>query len=192
MGARNRSSTSRGSGRRRTSSLWGILNASVAAWSPDHAIWFDRTTDPRFRFINAVVTLVSRLYYRHERSPKSVGPQGVGGLRASAVAIVRIRATAGRWTRAGDCEDWSAACLTCLTLDAAERAQRPADESVLRRAPADRIVMRSLADIVGSYTGHPTSADSCRARLANFLRYFEHRKTIDEAIQAAIDRKSVV
>jgi hypothetical protein len=49
------------------------------------------------------------------------------------MAIVRIRATAGRWTRAGDCEDWSAACLTFLTLDAAERAQRPADESVLRR-----------------------------------------------------------
>jgi hypothetical protein len=73
---------------------------------------------------------------------RASGPQGVGGLRASGMAIVRIRATAGRWTRAGDCEDWSAACLTFLTLDAAERAQRPADESVLRRAPADRIVRR--------------------------------------------------
>jgi len=40
------------------------------------------------------------------------------------MAIVRIRATAGRWTRAGDCEDWSAACVTFLTLDAAERAAR--------------------------------------------------------------------
>jgi hypothetical protein len=42
-------------------------------------------------------------------------------------------------------KNWSAPCLTCLTLDAAERAQRPADESVLRRAPADRIVGRTNA-----------------------------------------------
>ena len=57
-----------------------------------------------------------------------------------------------------------------------------------QRGTVMRSVMCSLADIVGSYTGHPTPADSCRARLANFLRYFEHRKTIDEAIQAAIMR----
>lgn len=53
---------------------------------------------------------------------------------------------------------------------------------------ASTCIMRSLSDIVAAYMNDPTEADSCRARLNRFLRWFERRKSVGAAIEAAILR----